>query len=190
MISQATQVLQEISGGDPSQCDQLFELVYDDFRKIASGYMGQEGPARDLQATDLVHEAYLRLIDQTSVSWKDRSHFFAMGAHIMRHILVDNARKRLAVKRGGKARRVSLDIIDKQIKISPNSDVDVLAVHAALEKLANINEQRARIVEFRFFGGLTVEETAEAIGASKTTAEREWRVARAWLRRELAAHLE
>jgi RNA polymerase sigma-70 factor (ECF subfamily) len=189
MISQATQILSEISSGDHAKCDQLFELVYDDFRRIAQQYIGQAEPAKDMQATDVVHEVYLRLIDQTGVSWQDRSHFFAMGAHIMRHVLVDNARRRLATKRGGKAHQVTIDVVDNQIKISPNSDVDVLAVHEALEKLAVINEQRARIVELRFFSGLTVEETAEAIGISKSTAEREWRVARAWLRRELAANL-
>lgn len=104
----------------------------------------------------------------------------------MRHVLVDNARKRLAKKRGGGAKQVSMDIASNQIKVSPDSDVDVMAVHNAIEKLAGTNEQWARIVELRFFGGLTVEETAEAIGVSKTTAERQWRVARAWLRRELS----
>ncbi len=187
MITQATQILSEISGGDHGKCDQLFELVYDDFRRIAQQYIGRAEPAKDLQATDVVHEVYLRLIDQNGVSWKDRSHFFAMGAHIMRHVLVDNARRRMAAKRGGNAHQVTIDVIENQIKVSPNSDVDVLAVHNVLEKLAGINEQRGKIVELRFFSGLTVAETAEAIGISKSTAEREWRVARAWLRRELSA---
>jgi RNA polymerase sigma factor (TIGR02999 family) len=189
MISQATQLLNEISGGDHGKCDQFFALVYDDFRRLAQRYIGKVDPEKDLQATEVVHEVYLRLIDQTSVSWKDRSHFFAVGAHVMRHVLVDNARKRMAKKRGGKAHQVSMDIIDAQIKVSPHSDIDVLAVDEALEKLARVNEQRERIVEFRFFGGLTVEETAEAMGVSKSTAEREWRVARAWLRRELSTSL-
>jgi RNA polymerase sigma factor (TIGR02999 family) len=107
----------------------------------------------------------------------------------MRHVLVDNARKRMAQKRGGDAHQVTMEIIDHQINVSPNSDVDVLAVHEALEKLASVNEQRSRIVEYRFFGGLTVEDAAVAIGISKSTAEREWRVARAWLRRELSTNL-
>ena len=187
MTVQATQVLPDISRGDRSQRELLFELVYDDFRRIAQDYIAHEGAARkDLQATDVVHEAYLRLIDQTSVSWKDRSHFQALGARIMRNFLVDEARKRLAKKRGGKARQVGIDIVEKHITVSPQSDEDVLAMHEAVEKLANANEQRAMIVEYRFFGGLTVEETAEVIGTSKSTIEREWRVARAWLRRELA----
>lgn len=189
MISQATQLLSEISGGDHATCDQLFELVYDDFRRIAQQYIGQVAPAKDLQATDVVHEVYLRLIDQSSASWKDRSHFFAMGAHIMRHVLVDDSRRRMAAKRGGKAHQITIELADNQIKVSPNSDADVLAVHEALEKLAKINEQRGRIVEMRFFAGLTVEESAVAIGISKSTAERQWRVARAWLRRELANKL-
>jgi RNA polymerase sigma factor (TIGR02999 family) len=186
MNPSATQILHEISGGDLGQCDLLFETVYQDFRRIAQRYVNQEDLGKDLQATDVVHEVYLRLIDQSRASWKDRSHFFAVGAHIMRHVLVDNARKRLAKKRGGDAQQVSMDIASNQIKVSPDSDVDVMAVHNAIEKLAGTNEQRARIVELRFFGGLTVEETAEAIGVSITTAERQWRVARAWLRRELS----
>lgn len=185
MISKATQLLNDISGGDISQRDVLFQEVYADFRKIAQRYIA--GADQDcMQATDVVHEAYLRLIDQTSVSWKDRTHFFALGATIMRHVLVDNARKRLTQKRGGAARRVSLDVISHQIKVTPDSDADVIAVHEAIERLEELNERQARLIELRFFGGLTVEETAEAAGVSRSTAEREWRVAKAWLRRELA----
>lgn len=185
MISNATQILRNISGGDHSQCDRLFQTVYDDFRRIAQRYIEHENPAAGMQATDVVHEAYLRLIDQSNVSWKDRSHFFAVGAHIMRHVLVDNARRRLAKKRGGGAAQIPLDLVNGYLKVSTESDGDVVAVHEAIEKLSELNEQRARIVELRFFGGLTVEETAEAVGISKTTAERQWRVARAWLRREM-----
>ncbi|MGI9518851.1 MAG: sigma-70 family RNA polymerase sigma factor [Pirellulaceae bacterium] len=188
MISEATQVLHEISGGDHTQCDRLFQMVYDDFRRIAHRYVEQEDPdKKDMQATDVVHEVYIRLIDQDGVSWKDRSHFFAVGAHIMRHVLVDNARRRLAQKRGGGAARVPLDIVAGQLKISPQCDADVIAVHQAIEKLAESDEQQARIVELRFFAGLTVKETAEAMGVSLSTTERNWRVAKAWLRRELSA---
>jgi RNA polymerase sigma factor (TIGR02999 family) len=187
MISDATQVLHEISAGNHSKCDRLFDMVYDDFRKIAQRYVEQENPGeKDMQATDVVHEAYIRLINQDNVSWKDRSHFFAVGAHIMRHVLVDNARRRLAKKRGGSAPRVSIEMADQQLKVSPNSDTDVIAVHEAIENLSKSDEQQARIVELRFFAGLTVEETSEAMGVSVSTTERNWRFARAWLRRELS----
>lgn len=186
VISQATQILQQLSRGDQTQREELFAVVYDDLRKVAEGYVRREKPGPDLQATDVVHEVYLRLIDQKSVSWQDRSHFFAIGAHVMRHVLVDNARKRMAEKRGGKAQQISMDLVEKQITVSPNSETDVLAVDNAIALLAESNEQRSQIVELRFFGGLKVEEIAVALGVSKSTVEREWRVARAWLRRELS----
>lgn len=186
VISQATQILQQLSRGDQTQREELFAVVYDDLRKVAEGYVRRERPGPDLQATDVVHEVYLRLIDQKSVSWQDRSHFFAIGAHVMRHVLVDNARKRMAEKRGGKAQQISMDLVEKQITVSPNSETDVLAVDNAIALLAESNEQRSQIVELRFFGGLKVEEIAVALGVSKSTVEREWRVARAWLRRELS----
>lgn len=187
MISQATRTLQDISAGDRSQCDRLFRLVYEDFRKIAQRYVNDESPSKnDMQATDVVHEAYVRLINQDEVSWKDRSHFFAVGAHIMRHVLVDNARRRLAKKRGGAAERVPLDMITGQLKVSRNSDEDVLAVHEAIEKLTENDEHQAKLVELRFFAGLTVEESAEAMGLSLSGAERKWRLTKAWLRRELS----
>ena len=189
MLSKATQILNEISAGDLSQREVLFQEVYDDFRRLAQHYVTHE-QGRDMQATDVVHEVYLRLIDQSKVSWKDRSHFFAVGAHIMRHVLVDNARKRLAQKRGGGAPKVSMDLVDHLIRVSPDSDADVLSVHDAIEKMAGSNERRAQLVELRFFGGLTVEESAEAVGVSVSTVERDWRVARAWLRRELAEQSE
>jgi RNA polymerase sigma-70 factor (ECF subfamily) len=187
MTSDATRVLHEISGGNHSQCDRLFDMVYDDFRKIAQRYVEQENPDKqDMQATDVVHEAYIRLINQDNVSWQDRSHFFAVGAHLMRHVLVDNARRRLAKKRGAGAPRISMEVADHQLKVSPNSDSDVVAVHEAIKNLSKSDEQQARIVELRFFAGLTVEETAEALGVSVSTTERNWRFARAWLRRELS----
>jgi RNA polymerase sigma factor (TIGR02999 family) len=186
LLSKATQILNDISAGDLSQRELLFQEVYDDFRRLAQQYVAREEPERDLQATEVVHEVYLRLIDQTRVSWKDRSHFFATGAHIMRHVLVDHARKRLAQKRGGGAAEVSMDLVDHLIRISPESDADVLSVHEAIEKLAQSNERQAQLVELRFFGGLTVGESAVAVGVSPSTAEREWRVAKAWLRRELS----
>ena len=188
MITQATRTLHDISRGDRSQCDQLFKLVYDDFRKIAQRYVNEESPSKnDMQATDVVHEAYVRLINQDEVSWKDRSHFFAVGAHIMRHVLVDNARRRLAKKRGGGADRVPLDMVNGQLKVSRNSDEDVLSVHEAIEKLTENDEQQAKLVELRFFAGLTVKESAEAMGLSLSGAERKWRLTKAWLRRELSS---
>jgi RNA polymerase sigma factor (TIGR02999 family) len=179
--------LQGISAGDRAQVDQLFRLVYNDFRRLAQTYLGPSESTPDLQPTEIVHEAYLRLVNQNDVSWKDRSHFFAVGARAMRQILVDEARKRMAQKRGGQAQNITMDIVAKKLKVSPDSPVNVLAVDEAVEKLARINGQRADFVVLRFFGGLTVDEAAEAIGMSRRTAMREWTVAKSWLRRELSA---
>jgi RNA polymerase sigma-70 factor (ECF subfamily) len=187
LATDITLILQDVSAGDHSKVDRLFRLVYDDFRKLAQRYLGGPGMASELQPTEIVHEAYLRLINQNTVSWKDRSHFFAVGALAMRQILVDEARKRMAQKRGGQARSISMGTVAKKLKVSPDSDVNVLAVDEAVEKLAKINSQRADFVVLRFFGGLTVDEAAEAIGMSRRTAMREWKVAKSWLRRELSA---
>ena len=187
MATDITLILQEVSAGDQSKVDQLFRLVYDDFRKLAQGYLGQRGSAPELEPTEVVHEAYLRLINQNAVSWQDRSHFFAVGARAMRQILVDEARKRMARKRGGQAQSVSMGTVAKKHKVSLDNELDVLAVDEAVEKLAKINSQRADFVVLRFFGGLTVDEAAEAIGMSRRTAMREWKLAKSWLRRELSA---
>jgi RNA polymerase sigma factor (TIGR02999 family) len=187
LAADITLILQEVSAGDHAKADQLFRLVYDDFRRLAQGYLRERGSPSELQPTEIVHEAYLRLVNQNDVSWKDRSHFFAVGARAMRQILVDEARKRMAQKRGGQAHSLSMGFVAKKLKVNPDSDVCVLAVDEAVEKLAKINSQRADFVVLRFFGGLTVDEAAEAIGMSRRTAMREWKVAKSWLRRELSA---
>ena len=187
MSTDITQILQDVSAGDQGKVDHLFRLVYDDFRRLARGYLGPSESTPDLQPTEIVHEAYIRLINQKDVSWKDRSHFFAVGARAMRQILVDEARKRMAQKRGGQAQNISMDSVAKKLKVSLDSEVNVLDVDEAVEKLARINSQRADFVVLRFFGGLTVDEAAEAIGMSRRTAMREWKVAKSWLRRELTA---
>ena len=187
MSTDVTQILQEVSAGDHSKVDRLFRLLYDDFRKLAHVYLGRRGSPPEVQPTEIVHEVYLRLINQNAVSWQDRSHFFAVGARAMRQILVDEARKRMARKRGGQAQSLSMGAVAKNLKVSLDSDVDVLAVEEAVEKLARTNSQRADFVVLRFFGGLTVDEAAEAIGVSRRTAMRQWKVAKSWLRRELSA---
>jgi RNA polymerase sigma factor (TIGR02999 family) len=149
--------------------------------------MRREGSEHTLQATALVHEAYLRLVDQRRVEWRNRAHFFGVAAEAMRRILVDHARSRLAAKRGGGAHRVTLGDADAAVEGAPDGGLDVLALHEALERLAALDPDQARIVELRYFGGLSIEETAEATGVSPATVKREWAIARGWLRRELEA---
>ena len=160
-------------------------LVHEELRRIARRCVAGERPGHSLQATALVNEAYLRLVDVQRVHWQNRAHFLAMAARMMRRILVDHARGRLATKRGGGVRQITLGEADPA-GASPNDDgVDVLALHEALERLAALDPGQARIVELRYFGGMTIEDTAEALGLSPATIKREWAVARAWLRREL-----
>ena len=170
--------------GDRSDTDRLMQIVYEDFRRLAGGYV--RGPAQTgtLQPTALVHEAFLRLVDQTQVDWRDRSHFFAVGATAMRQILVDQARRTSAQKRGGDRERIELD---ETLALSPRSDADVLAVDEVLVKLAQINERRAKIVEMRFFAGMSVEEVAAALAVSRSTVQKQWAATSRWLRLELAA---
>ena len=159
--------------------------VYAELHQQAARAMGRETPEHTLQATALVSEAYLRLIDQSRVQWRNRAHFFGVAAQLMRRILVDHARGRLAAKRGGGVRQLTLDDA-APAGASPNDEaVDVLALHEALERLSALDPGQARIVELRYFGGMTIEDTAEALGLSPATIKREWAVARAWLRREL-----
>ena len=180
-----TQLLRDWSHGDRSAGEGLMAAVYAELHQQAARAMGRETPEHTLQATALVSEAYLRLIDQSRVQWRNRAHFFGVAAQLMRRILVDHARGRLAAKRGGGARQLTLDDADP-VGASPNDEaVDVLALHEALERLAALDPGQARIVELRYFGGMTIEDTAEALGLSPATIKREWAVARAWLRREL-----
>ena len=158
-------------------------LVYGELRKIAASYLRQERKDHTLQPTALVHEAYLRLTHQKDVAWQNRAHFFGIAAQMMRRILVDHARKRQAAKRDASAWKVATAEVDDGAESAP----ELLALDRALEELEKIDPQQAKIVELRFFGGLTVEETAEVAGISPRTVKREWRTAKAWLRREIGA---
>jgi len=184
--SEITQWLLAWSDGQHDALDHLAPLVYDDLRRLASRYMKRESADHPLQPTALVHEAYLRLIDQHKVKWRNRAHFYGVAASMMRRILVDDARTRRAEKRGGGWERVTLD---EELGPAAPRDVDVLALHEALERLAAFDPQQARIVELRYFGGLTIEEAAEVIGISPATVVREWTIAKAWLRADLSAGL-
>ena len=159
--------------------------VYAELHRQAARAMGRESPEHTLQATALVSEAYLRLIDQSRVQWRNRAHFFGVAAQLMRRVLVDHARGRLADKRGGGARQFTLGDADAASDEPNDAGVDVLALHEALERLAALDADQARVVELRYFGGMTIEDTAEVLGVSPATVKREWAVARAWLRREL-----
>lgn len=157
-------------------------MVYDELRALAESCLQRERHGHTLQATALVHEAYLRLIKQEEVEWRNRAHFFAIAAQAIRRILVDHARGRQRAKRGGDRERVTLD---EDVAITPDRDLDVVELDEALEKLAQLNQRQARIVELRFFGGLALREVAEVLGVSPRTVDGDWCMARAWLRREL-----
>lgn len=175
-------ILKDWSGGNRASADVLFSLVYDELRKIAAQYLRKERSGHTLQPTALVHEAYLKLIDISDITWQDRAHFFAVSANVMRHILVDQARSRLSAKRGGEVQRIALE---DAVSLSSEPNVDLLAVDEALKELAALDEQQSRIVELRFFGGLTIEETAHVVGISPATVKREWVMAKSWLYRKL-----
>lgn len=180
---QTTALVNRVAAGNREASERLFELLYEDFRRLAAMYLKKERAGHTLQPTALVHEAYLRMIDQTRVAWHGRTHFFAVGAQAMRRILVDHARKQRRLKHGGGRYRVQLG---ENMAVSPRSDEDLLAVDEALTRLAQVDPRQATIVELRFFGGLSVEEVAEVLGISKRTVEKEWTMVRAWLRRELS----
>lgn len=181
--SDVTLLLQRLSNGDQDAFAQLIPLVYDELHRLAAFHLQRERAEHTLQTTALVHEAYVRLVDQKEVQWKNRGHFLAVAAQAMRRILVDYARRHQALKRGSSLPKISLD---EAIAIS-NEDVHhVLLLDELLTRLSSIDPEASRIVELRFFGGLTVEETAEAMGISPATVKREWSVARAWLLREVA----
>lgn len=183
-----TQLLLGWSAGDRSAGEQLLSAVYAELHRQAARAMRRESADHTLQTTALVHEAYLRLIDQRRVEWRNRAHFFGVAAQLMRRILVDHARRRGAGKRGSGQRPVSLDDVHSARGApSEASRLDVLVFDEALDRLAALDESQARIVELRYFGGLNIEETAEALDVSPATVKREWAIARAWLRRELAA---
>jgi RNA polymerase sigma factor (TIGR02999 family) len=174
------------SNGDKSAAERLLPAIYADLHRQAARAMRREGEEHTLQATALVHEAYLRLVDQRRVQWRNRAHFFGIAAEVMRRVLVDHARGRLAAKRGGGMKQLTLGGAD-EAAANQDDGLEVLALHEALERLAQLDPEQARLVELRYFGGLNIEETAEALGVSPATVKREWAVARAWLRRELSA---
>jgi len=175
-------LLQRWSEGDPAAGEQLTPLVYSELRRMAKGRLRREDRERSLQSSDLVHEAYLRLVEQDRARWKDRAHFFAICAQIMRRILVDHARARHRTKRGGGATLLELN---EAIRTPDSSGYDVIALDDALNTLSQMDPQHGRVVELRFFAGLSIDETAEAMHLSKATVNRYWVVARAWLVREL-----
>jgi RNA polymerase sigma factor (TIGR02999 family) len=176
-----TALLEAWSNGDEAARSRLMEAVYDELRRVARGHLRRERSGHSLAPTALVHEAYLKLVDQRGVRWQNRAHFFAIAARVMRRILVDHARSRAAAKRG-EGTRVSLDGIDVG---AAALDIDLIALDDALDRLAAIDARQGELVEMRFFAGLTVEETAAALGVAPITVKRDWALARAWLFRQL-----
>jgi len=179
---EVTELLIAWSDGDNGAYEKLMPLVYEELRRLAHRYMRREREGHTLQTSALVNEAYLRLIDQKNVHWQNRSHFFAIAAQIMRRILVDYARSRRYGKRGGGAVQVSLE---ERLIVSANRSAEVVALDDALKSLAKIDERKSQVVELRFFGGLSIEETAEVLGVSAATVMRDWTLAKAWLLREI-----
>ncbi|MEP6990446.1 MAG: sigma-70 family RNA polymerase sigma factor [bacterium] len=182
-----TPLLLAWGNGDAAAGEQLLPVVYAELHRQAARAMRREGDEHTLQATALVHEVYLRLVDQNRIEWRNRAQFFGVAAQAMRRILVDHARGQHAAKRGGGAQQVTLNDANQPVAADGDRAVDVLALHDALERLATLDPEQARLVELRYFAGLNIEETADALGVSPATVKREWAVARAWLRRALSA---
>src|SRR5260370_4790732 len=181
--SNVTAMLRDWSNGDRQAQDQLFRAVYNELHRQAARYLRHENPGFSLRTTDLIHEAYLRLIDQQHVEWRDRLHFFAIAAQVIRRILVDHARSRQAAKRGGSDIRLPLE---EAMVVMPGPNLDFVALDEALKKLAEIDPKQSQVVELRFFSGLSGEQTARVMSVSERTVKRDWHVAKAWLRRELS----
>ena len=180
--SDVTQLLEAVSKGEPRALNELLPLVHAELRRQAARYLRRERQNHTLQPTALVNEAFLKLVEQRNVRWQNRAHFFGVAAQSMRRVLIDHARTQKRLKRGGPKHQVTLD--DAMIRTEGRS-IDVLALDQALDRLAVIDERQARIVELRFFGGLSVEETGEVVGLSPATIKREWSMAKAWLHSEL-----
>jgi RNA polymerase sigma-70 factor (ECF subfamily) len=179
-----TQLLKDWNEGDPSALDKLMPLVHAELRRLANNYLRRERANHTLQPTALVNEAYLRLVDQRNARWQNRAQFFGVAAQLMRRILVDHARLHQAQKRGGSdQQRLSLTNVER---MTDKPDIDLLALHEALNELAEVDPQQSRIVELKFFGGLSIEETAEVLSVGHATVERDWKMARAWLRNKLS----
>ena len=180
---EVTELLIDWSNGDRNALDKLLPIVYKELRRLAAGRLRNERTIHTLQPTALVHEAYLRLVDCGNIHWRNRAHFFGVAAQLMRNILVDHARTHSAEKRGGDRERVSLEDLPE---ISKGEEVDLMALDEALTRLEAIDAQQSRIIELRYFGGLTIEESAEVLNISPATVKREWSLARAWLHREMS----
>ena len=180
---EVTQLLLDWSEGNQAALDKLMPLIYQQLRRMAHQYLNKERKGHTLQTTDLVHEAYLRLVDQRRVHWQNRAHFYGIAAQLMRRVLVDCARRRRRIKRGGGAAMVSLGEV---AAVSRQSVLDVIEIDEALNKLAKMDRRKAQIVELRFFGGLEVEETAAFLKISEITVMRDWKMAKAWLHKELS----
>jgi RNA polymerase sigma factor (TIGR02999 family) len=185
--SDVTLLLKQLSVGDKSVLHQLVPIVYGELRRLASSYMRHERPDHTLQTTALVHEAYLQLVGQERAHWENRGHFFGVAAQLMRRILVDHARAHNAAKRGGISPKFSLD---EAMTMAQERGGDLLAIEELLTRLAAIDPQQARVVELRFFGGLSVEETAQALAISDRTVKRDWAMAKAWMQRELRGRVQ
>lgn len=182
-----TRLLLNWSHGDKAALEQLVPLVHAELRRLARHYMGRENPGHTLQTSALINEAYIRLVDQQNVPWQNRAHFFAVSAQVMRHILIDHARSHAYAKRGGGAPKVPFD---EAIAVSENRANELIALDDALNILASLDPRKSQIIELRFFGGLSIEETAEALKISPITVTREWRSAKAWLGREMNRELD
>lgn len=173
-----TELLIDLSNGKTRAADEILPVVYDELKRIARYYMSKESASHTLQATALVHETYLKLIDQRKVDWQNRAHFFGLAAEIMRRILVNHARDKKAEKRGGELRKISLSVAIDEFQ---QKDVDILVLNESLEDLAEFDKRKAKVVELKFFGGLTTKEICEVLQVSDATVEREWTFAKAWL---------
>ncbi len=178
-----TQLLLQASAGDQQAVDALFERVYGELRGLAKNYLQDERPDHTLQATALVHEAYLRLVGAEQIEWQNRAQFFSIAAQVMRHILVDHARRHAAGKRGSGERKLSLD---EAVSFAEERDVNLVALDDALKILASLDEEQSRIVELRFFGGLSIPEIAAVLNISETTVSRKWKAAKLWLHDQIA----
>jgi RNA polymerase sigma factor (TIGR02999 family) len=181
---QVTQLLVEWNNGNQAAAEKLMPLVYEELHRLAHQYMSRERPGHTLQTSALINEAYLRLIDQKEVHWKNRAHFFGIAAQLMRRILVDYARRRRYQKRGGEVRQVEFD---EAMIVSQERAADVIALDDALKSLAEFDERKSQIVELRFFGGLSIEETAQVLDVSPGTVMRDWTLAKAWLRKAITS---
>ncbi|MGI9165578.1 MAG: sigma-70 family RNA polymerase sigma factor [Pyrinomonadaceae bacterium] len=181
--NEVTQLLINWSKGDKAALNDLVPLVQVELRRMAKRYMRREDPGHTLQTSALINEAYIRLIDQKDVEWQNRAHFFAVAAQVMRHVLVDHARSHAYAKRGGGAHKISLD---EAVVSTEQKAAELVALDDALKNLADLDPRKSQVIELRFFGGLSIEETAEVMKISSPTVQREWRSAKAWLRREMS----